>query len=395
MTLGQGETSYAALTHPTRRPPLFRVIGLATTLSILSAQGPLDASTAKTTAQSPLPEDPFKAPKEMEEYFRQVAVPGFMPQRLQSLLTATFGPKDRGYLAMEYDNASTRTVAEVWRDRKANCLSLTAFYVAAAEAIGIRIQYAEALNTNRWTRVNGIIRKERHVVALAARQMGGEDLVADFLPSMRRRVGFYQVRTLSKLTFLALFHANRAVESLDLDDMKAAMAHADLAVATDPLNSTSWNIRGVLCQRQDLVDEAEACFRKAIALDKRDVAALGNLESLLRRSGRMEESTRVRAYSHEIRKRDPYFQFFLAEEALAERKHDESEKYVKAAIRLHKEEPEFHLLKARILLEKGQVDAAKTAIDEAQKWASPAEKARYANKADAIRRQQESLEPKK
>ena len=63
-----------------------------------------------------------------------------------------------GGLGMVYDNTYTRTVAEVWRDRKANCLSLTAFYIAACDSIGIKANYDEALNTNRWRRVGSVIR---------------------------------------------------------------------------------------------------------------------------------------------------------------------------------------------------------------------------------------------
>lgn len=368
---------------------------LATCCLLLHADLPPAPGENALVLRSAIQEDPFLAPKEMQDFFRQAAAPGTTAIRLQSVLTAIFGPKAQGGLALEYDNASTRTVAEVWRDRRANCLSLTAFYVAASEAIGTHVQYAEALNTNRWTRVNGIIRKERHVVALASRGIGTEDLVADFLPSMRRRVGLYHVRPLARTTFLALFHSNRAVESFDRDDLTTALAHADRAVESDPTNSTSWNVRGVLFQHLDRIDDAEACFKKAIRLDKREIAALGNLESLLRRTGRIEESLHIRAFSHQVRKRDPYFQYFLAEEALSEKKLAESEKLIKTAIRLHKEEPEFHLLLARIRLEKGEVGAAKDAIDEAQKWASPEEKTRYANKADAIKRQEAEGSPKK
>ncbi len=368
---------------------------LATCCLLLPTTEPPTSAQGIPIVQNAVKEDPFLAPKEMLDFFRQAASPGILPQRLQSILTAIFSPKAEGGLALEYDNASTRSVAEVWRDRRANCLSLTAFFVAATEAIGSPVQYAEALNTNRWTRVNGIVRKERHVVALASRGYGTEDLVADFLPNMRRRVGLYQVRTLNKTTFLALFHANRAVESLDRDDMTMAMAHANRAVETDPTNSTGWNVKGVLHQRLEQLEEAEACFRKSVRLDKREIAALGNLESLLRRTGRMEESLQIRNFSMQVRKRDPYFQYFLAEEALTEKKLSESEKYIKAAIRLHKEEPEFHLLLARIRLEMGEVGAAQEAIAQAQKWASPEEKARFANKADALKRQEAEREPKK
>ncbi len=332
--------------------------------------------------------DPFALPPEMEAFFSRVSTPGTLPNRLQAILTAIFSPPEQGGLGMQYDNGRTRTVTEVWRDRKANCLSLTAFFVGAARVGGMRATYAEALNTMRWTRVKGMIRKERHVVALGEHRMGGEDLVADFLPALRRRVGFYMVRPLTPNTFRAMFYANRAVEFLEDHELEGAMAQVDHALKIDPESTAAWNIRGVILHRQQSFVDAEAAFRKAIALDPSDTAAYGNLEVLLKNLGRAPEAIRVRERSLQVRKRDPYFQFFLAEEALAEKNVDEAIRRIKLAIRIHPRESEFHLLKARIYLEKGDIGEVKEALEEAQKWASPEEKLRYENKMEALKRQE-------
>jgi tetratricopeptide (TPR) repeat protein len=339
--------------------------------------------------------DPFLAPKEMAQYMRlNSAVYQGTKAQLQAILTAIFKPVEQGGLGMQYDNERTRTVAEVWNERRANCLSLTAFFVAASRSIGQEVGYSEALNTNRWRRVGGLIRFERHVVALA--QIPPlEDLVADFLPQMRRRVGTYVVSPLPLNSFKALYFSNRAVELMESGDMDAALAMAERSVGTDPGLSTGWNIRGVVLKTRGDQVGAEASFRRAARLDPSDFAAVGNLESMMRAQGRFDEALAFRARSLQLRKRDPYFQAFLAEEALNDGNSDEAEKRIKAAIKLHSMESEFYLFQARLYLLKGRLDDAGKCIETAKKWANPVEQERYDNKLIALKRQQEEQGRKK
>lgn len=340
----------------------------------------------------PQPEDPgryFAAPEDMVKYFKVLtARENTQKSQLQAVLTACFRSVELGGVGISYDNLATRTVAEVWRDRKANCLSMTAFYVAACRALGLTAHYAEALNTTRWRRVGTTIRLERHVVALIPVPSQG-DLVADFLPQVRQRLGAYVVNILTPQRFLALYHVNVAVELLDEGRAGDAMARCELAIQTDPTLSSGWNTKGALLQREGDDEAAEQAFKRAMALDKRDFIALGNLEALLRRTGRLEEAMILRNRGAELRKKDPYYQAFLANEALQGGDLAEAEKRIRAALKIHGKEPEFHLFLANLQLQLGRVDEAADALKNARKWANPAEQARYDNKMEALRRDQD------
>ncbi len=331
-------------------------------------------------------------PPELQAFARRAtAVQYLAKSKLQHLLSAIFRPEAEGGLGMVYDNGYTRTVAEVWRDRKANCLSLTAFYVAACDSIGIRAHYAEAVNTNRWRRAGSVIRFERHLVALVPLPPL-EDVVADFLPQLRRRVGVYRVVILPPDRVRALFFANRAVELMEEGLSDEALAKANAAIRADPVMSVGWNILGVILKSRGEAVATERAFRRALVCDPADSSAIGNMEALLREQGRLEEAMRFRALGQVVRKKDPFFHGFLAEEAMAAGDYGEAEKRIKTALKLLPHEPEFFLTQARLNILLGRTEAAVKDLEEAQRWAVPEERERYDGKLAAVREQQKGQE---
>lgn len=333
-------------------------------------------------------DDPLHASPEIQTWARRITqqTPG-TKQKLQRLLDAIFQPakEDGTGLGMVYDNSRTRTVEETWKERRANCLSLTAFYVAACKAAGIEAKYAEPMNTNRWRRSGNLVRLERHVVSMV-HMPPIDDSVADFLPQLRRKTGSYIVGLITEAHFRALFYSNRAVELLDQGLKEEALAQAKLALASDPLSAVGWNVQGVVEQALGQPTESEACFRKAMALDPRDGTPVGNMEQLCRSLGRVDEAQRFRALGAELRKKDPYFHAFLAEEAMDLGDWDEAQKEMKAALRIQPYEPEFHLTQARIHLQAGRTKAAVKSLEEARRWSLPEERARFDGKLALIRK---------
>jgi tetratricopeptide (TPR) repeat protein len=333
-------------------------------------------------------EDPLAATPEIQAWARQTTLRfNGTKQKLQGLLDAIFhAPSESGFgLGVLYDNSRTRTVKEVWQERRANCMSLTAFFLAACHAAGIEAKYAEPLNTNRWRRSGNLVRLERHVVTLVPIPPM-DDAVADFLPQLRRRMGFYVVSIINESRFRALFHSNRAVEMLDQGLKEDALSLAKAAVAEDPTSAVGWNVQGVVQQSLGETLQSEACYRRAMALDPKDGTPVGNMEQLCRSQGRFEEAMRLRMLGTELRKKDPYFHAFLAEEAMDAGNWDEAQKEIKAAIKIQPYEPEFHLAQARIHLERGQADAALKSLEEARRWAIPEERDRYDTKIGILKK---------
>jgi Tfp pilus assembly protein PilF len=329
-------------------------------------------------------EDPFEAPPELQAFAREhTNIREGVPAKVSALLKAFFTPPEEGGLGIVYDNAYTRTPKEVWRDRKANCLSLTALYVVACKSIGLPARYGEPLRISRWRRVGATVRFERHVVAVVQGGTPGQELVADFLPEVRRDT--LLIAPLEPNRVRALFYSNRAVELMAESRMEEAMASAHRSLEVDPGSGVGWNILGVVQRAQGLDADAEASFRKSLAVDPKDGAPCGNLENLLRAQGRLEEAQAYRERGLEIRKRDPFFNAFLAEEALGEEQWDEAGRRIKQAIRLLPREPEFYLIQARVALAQGRTKDAIKALEKARKWAQPEAQARYDSKLSLLR----------
>ncbi|HJV39141.1 MAG TPA: tetratricopeptide repeat protein [Geothrix sp.] len=329
-------------------------------------------------------EDPFEPPPEVQAFARQQTNgrPS-IPSKVSTLLRAFFSPPEEGGLGIVYDNAYTRTPKEVWRDRKANCLGLTALFVGACKSIGLEVRYGEPLRISRWRRVGTTVRFERHVVAVVQGATLGQELVADFLPEVRR--DSLLIAPLEPKRVQALYFSNRAVELLAEEKPEEALHAARHSIEVDPALGVGWNILGVVQRAQGHDADAEASFRKALSEDPKDGAPCGNLENLLRAQGRTEEAIAYRERGLEIRKRDPFFNAFLAEEALGEQQWDEAGRRIKQAIRLLPYEPEFYWIQARVALAQGRTKDAIKSLEKARKWAQPEAQARYDSKLSLLR----------
>jgi tetratricopeptide (TPR) repeat protein len=254
---------------------------------------------------------------------------------------------------------------------------LTALYVAACKSIGLDARYGESLRISRWRRVGNTIRYERHIVAVL--QAGtGREMVADFLPEIHRDSQL--IAPLAPKRVEALFHSNRAVEQMAEKRLDEALQSASQSIEEDPTLGVGWNILGVVQHAQGHEAEAEASFLKALSVDPRDGAPCGNLENLLRAQGREDEAKSFRELGLDIRKKDPFFNAFLAEEALQDSLWEEAEKRIKQAIKLFPQEPDFHLIQARISLAQGHRKDAIKALEKARKWAMPEMQARFDSK---------------
>jgi tetratricopeptide (TPR) repeat protein len=324
-------------------------------------------------------EGPFEAPPELKLFARDHTVGQQTDaSKVASLLRAFFAPPEEGGLGITYDNAYTRTPKEAWRDRKANCLTLTALCVAACRSIGLEARYAESLRISRWRRVGATVRYERHVVAVVPVGTIGQEVVADFLPEIRR--GTQLLAPLETRRVEALYYSNRAVELLAESRPAEALVSANQSIQADPALGVGWNVLGVVQRTMGRDSEAEQAFRKACSADPKDGAPCGNLENLMWAQGREAEAQAFRERSLEIRKRDPFFNAFLAEEAMEANHWDEAASRIKQAIHLLPQEVEFYLIQARVCLALGERNDAIKALQKARRWALPDMQARFDSK---------------
>lgn len=304
--------------------------------------------------------------------------------KTQDLVRAALTKPEQGGLGITYANDRTRTVAEVWRDRKANCISLTAFYVAACKVLDMPAIFADAPSISLWVRKGDLILNERHIVA-AVYINPITIMVADF--SGEPHSGAIHIQPMSEARFRALFHSNRAAELLLSDDFPAAFQEAQSAVKEDPSSGVAWNTYGAVEKALARPAGAEDAFRKAMAVDPKNGPACGNLEGVLRAQGRTAEADQWHVLSLSLRNKDPYFHAFMAKESLQAGDIQGALAHIARAIKLQRMEPDFYLILAQAEMDRGERGAAEKAVRKAIHWSLPGQRKRMESKLDLIQKQ--------
>ena|GEM_PF-428105 len=313
-------------------------------------------------------DDPFWVPREMSDFARRRAMLSYTERsKAEELLKALVQPPELGGMGITYSSDRTRTINEVWTDRKANCISLTMAYVMLAKQLGIRAMFAESFDVYNWSRVAGLIIREKHMVAVIMRD-GKDDLVADFLPTTRPRFGTYFVDVIFDNHAKSLYYSNRAVEALLEDNKAEARKWVELSIGVDNMSPPAWNIFGVIEKTEGNIAGAVRAYKIAIANNSKNVAAISNLAALYRDEGFYSEYAKLRAMENRLRKEDPYYHAFLATEALDEQDIKNALKSIQKAIKIHPRDPDFYITLCQVYMAQGKNAEAIGALAKAREY---------------------------
>lgn len=194
--------------------------------------------------------------------------------RLHQALTGSWG------LALRYQGGHTGTAEEVFTSGHFNCLSFAHLFVALARDLGIDAHYVRIDRHAPRERHHTFRVTSEHVGAAVAHRR--ERMVFDSTGA----VSLYRVvERLTDLQALAMFYSNRGAESLLAGEERQAMAWFQKAAVMDAGRASIWVNLGVALRRTGDLEGAERAYRRALEIDRRNVAANDNLEHLLRLRG--------------------------------------------------------------------------------------------------------------
>lgn len=329
------------------------------TWSLIAALALAPAQDIDTTAV-PDAAQVMAVPAELREQVqrRVVAPGGSRTQRLERLADFVFGD---GGLALQYDNSSTRTVAEVYRDRKANCLSFTLLFVALAREAGLEAQVQEVGEVLAWYQDEGVIYNANHVNVgvRAGPQWQVVDLDTNILAARNRPRGVDDRRA------MAHFHNNRGAELMVEGDVAAARAALLAALEDDPDFVPAWNNLGVLLLREGDVRGAERAYLAALRRKPEHAATLSNLVGLYRRHGEMRMQQHYEWRLDKVQRSDPFHQFMRALECESNGDYDCAIARYRRAVRLQNGEHTFHFGLARAYFLSGDLARAQRELGRA------------------------------
>ena len=298
--------------------------------------------------------------------------------RLRRLLHAVMG---EGEFDLVYDE-TTRTASETFDKRRGNCLSFTNMFIAMARKVGINAQYQEVEIQPLWSMSGSSFRINQHVNVHV--DLGpGRTRVVDF--NIRDFNTEREQRIISDARARAHYFNNIGVEKMLAENTQSALANFRQSLLEDRSFTAAWINFGSLYRRGGNADYAEAAFLRALYYDPSSMVAMSNLAELYQEQGETALANDYEARVKLHRQRNPYYWFYLANEAFTDGDYDGAIDHVERALRLHDREPRFYSLLSFSYLMNGNREAARRWMEHAESLVEDeADKSRYREKLDML-----------
>jgi Flp pilus assembly protein TadD len=318
---------------------------------------------------------------EMRAYARDVLAtidsPRERVRRLAADLIEPGGPR-----SVRYDEGRTLTAREVFHLRQANCLSFTALAVLLARVSGLEANFQDVPVLPQWHVAGGTFVVERHVDALIP--FGTIDAVIDFRPPHAATYTTAHIITDANAT--AQYFGNLGVDRFTAGDLEGAYRLYRRGLQVDPRASALWLNLGVVLARNGQWQDAERVYRTALAISPGDLSALNNLAVTLEQLGDEEGAARLHARVERYRLQNPYYLYWLGEQALQLGDASAATEWFAAAVGRMPEEADFHFALARSQLAAGRTADAERSLANALRWAqTDTIRARYREQFESLR----------
>lgn len=151
-------------------------------------------------------------------------------------------------------------------------------------------------------------------------------------------------------------HHGLALSFLDQGDYPAALPHAQQAAVADSNSPEVHNTLGTALQENDQLSEAQASFKRAVALRPNYIEALANLAGNLARQGQIAAGEEALTHAMAQPARSPEACVVLARVALTGfRRVDQALALVRECLQARPEWPEIHYDLGSLLLYQGQL----------------------------------------
>lgn len=347
------------------------------------APAPALAALQTTPAPVPTPEQVLAIPAPMRQMLQQQVInrSRSRDQRAQALVDMIFS--QRG-LDLQYDANATYTLAEIWQQRRANCLAFTLLFVTLAREAGIQARVQQVDRVVSWyqDQDQGVVYSVGHVNAsiVVDGRSGTVDLDRNVLYDRRGP------QPISTARALAHFYNNRGAERMASNDGAGAQAFFAAALQQDPSFASTWNNVGVLASRRGDLVAARMALETALRLKPRHDAALANASALYERMGMTAQAHALQQVLHEVQREDPFVQYMLGAQAERSGNLADAIRYYRRAVRLYDSAHQFHFGLARAYFRSGQVQRADRELLRAQQLGGAPEQARYQAKLDSLAR---------
>lgn len=285
---------------------------------------------------------------------------------------------DQG-LHLTYDNFRTYTAEEAFYAREGNCMSFTNLFVALAREAGVNARFQEVEVPPIWAARGETWMLNLHINALV--DLPAHKQVVDFnLDDYDRD---YHRRVITDRAARARYHNNMGVHWMSQGDPDRAFAAFREALRLRPSTGYFWTNLGTLYRREGMMDAAESAYRAAVTIDDEPVAT-SSLARLYEGLGERQLSAWYRERVELFRSKNPYYLFYLAEEAYARSDYPEAESLLLKALHQYSRDHRIYRLLGLTHLQQGDIWLAEKRFRQAAELADDEARTRYMHKLELL-----------
>ena len=305
----------------------------------------------------------------MEAFIAEhVGEPALAEARFERLLR---GLSHEGYFddTYIYDAGRTLTAAETFREKAGNCLSYTTMFISLARAVNLNATYQIVEVPASWDADGGYLIRYSHINAVIngvkIDKRFTEEFTVDFNavhPSpdyVRRRV--------SDLDAVALFYSNRSIDHIVAGESRIGFALLAKALDLTPENVDLWLNLGAFYAKQKQPEMAVLAHQVAIEMDPSNKSAMSGLARGYARLGDQEKADFYAEQVRNYRRKNAYFHFAMAQSQYESAEYESSLSSIDTAIELKRRNPRFYFMKGLVEQKLGDVRAARSSFNKAQK----------------------------
>lgn len=312
------------------------------------------------------PRELLKVDEPMRRFFAERLKPHHdRADQLRALLDAIHRPDGLNFI---YDRELTSDARETFRQRRGNCVSYSFLVVAIAREFGFDASFQNVARPIKWDRIDKLVISVRHMNVRV--DLGPEYYLIDLRPDMVSRAVPSDMQVITDERAFAEFYDTAGFFELLHGNPDEAMQLMILATTVDPHCAQAWSNRASMHTHLGNLEEARACFERAIKTDRGDLFALEGYVGILHRLGSKDDLRIAAKYerrAQSVRDRNPYYQQRLAERAQELGDWVAAEKLLRRAISLKRDEPQFHEQRVQALLQLGRADDARRATAKLEK----------------------------
>ncbi|WP_444923365.1 tetratricopeptide repeat protein [Microbulbifer sp. DLAB2-AF] len=303
-------------------------------------------------------EDLLGLDSDLRAYLQELA-PKASPQSRLAALIRAFEQRD---FTVEYDESSTLTAMETYRQARGNCLAFTLMMVAMARELGAEASFNQVEVPPVWSHDEAeTFIVYRHVNMVSESSRGRR--VVDF--NLAAYDPAYDQHILDDTTAFALYYSNRGVELMREGEREQAFLYLRKALELRPQRSDLWANLGAIYSHFGFFDEAQQSYQQALNLKSSNLVAISNLERLYRRNGESVIADEYAKRARYHRERNPYYLFYQARDAYEQGDFKRAERRLRKAVSRYEGDHRFHFLLGLARYQLGKMAASRESFEEA------------------------------